>query len=446
MRKNMTEKLPTSSSTIAEIKQFLDESKIEYSSDLKKAELLKLVESSEANKATEIVEETKKEAEAETVKPAPQFLSGLNSDLKGFLFKILSGSAQGILIGVLPSAVMKYILQYSGLLNTQGGATYSAILNLFTILIPFLIGMEIAIQFKMKPLDIGVLTIATGAASGSIKWVAAPAGFKNPITGLPAVGNFYVAAGAGDVINAMIVAAIGVIAIWLVAKYLHGFGSVAIILDPIIVGGLVALIGKEIAPYVGNVTTWIGDIVKQATTLQPIPMAMLIAALFAIIIVTPVSTVGIALAISLAGIGSGAAAIGVVASTVILLINSIKVNKKGTSIAIFLGAMKGMMPSVFKKPITLLPMIITGALSGIFIALFKVQGTPTTAGFGWIGFVSPIQSAVKAKDAIGMTNFINPITALLVWFVIPVVIGFVVDYVLTKVVHLYEPSDFKQEL
>ncbi|ORI96929.1 hypothetical protein BMR96_10030, partial [Leuconostoc pseudomesenteroides] len=61
--------------------------------------------------------------------------------LKDFFFKVLSGSAQGILIGVLPSAVMKYIIQYSGLGTTAFGANLSAILTLFTSLIPFLIGM-----------------------------------------------------------------------------------------------------------------------------------------------------------------------------------------------------------------------------------------------------------------------------------------------------------------
>lgn len=363
---------------------------------------------------------------------------------------MLTGSAQGILIGVLPSAVMKYILKYSGLLTTSFGQDLSAILNLFTILIPFLIGMAVAMQFKMKSLDVGVVAIATAAASGSIKWATvAGTNVINPVTNAawPAKSVVYVAAGAGDVINAMIVAGIAVFATWLVAKYLKGFGSVAIILSPIIVGSLVALLGHEIAPYVGQFTAWIGASVETFTKFAPIPMAMLIAMAYSIIIITPVSTVGVSLAIGLAGLGSGAAAMGVVATTVILIINSYKVNKPGVTIAIFLGAMKGMMPSIFKKPVTMLAFMLTAAITSIPAALFGIQGTPTTAGFGWIGMVSPIQSIVAdPADKVFMSHTINPILGLIAWFVVPVIAAIITNLIFTKVLKLYSAEDFHQDL
>ncbi|AFT82124.1 PTS sugar transporter subunit IIC [Leuconostoc carnosum] len=379
-----------------------------------------------------------------------EFSGATELKLKDFFFKVLSGSAQGILIGVLPSAVMKYIIQYSGLGATDFGANLSAILTLFTSLIPFLIGMAVALQFKMKSLDVGVVAVATAVASGSIKWATAPAGFTNPVTGLKSIApaNVYIASGAGDVINAMIVAAIAVLVTWLVSRYLKGFGSVAIILSPIIVGGGVGLIGKYIAPYVGLVTTEIGDLVATFTKLAPIPMSILIAMAFAIIIITPVSTVGIALAISLSGIGSGAAAMGVVATTIVLLINSWRVNKPGVTIAIALGAMKGMMPSVFAKPVTMLPFLLTAAISGIPVALFNIQGTPVTAGFGYIGLVSPIQSMVKdpSVPASVMNHFINPIVALIAWLIVPIIAGFIAQFIFSKLLKLYSPMDFQQDL
>jgi len=379
-----------------------------------------------------------------------EFSGATELRLKDFFFKVLSGSAQGILIGVLPSAVMKYIIQYSGLGATDFGANLSAILTLFTSLIPFLIGMAVALQFKMKSLDVGVVAVATAVASGSIKWATAPAGFTNPVTGLKSIApaNVYIASGAGDVINAMIVAAIAVLVTWLVSRYLKGFGSVAIILSPIIVGGGVGLIGKYIAPYVGLVTTEIGDLVATFTKLAPIPMSILIAMAFAIIIITPVSTVGIALAISLSGIGSGAAAMGVVATTIVLLINSWRVNKPGVTIAIALGAMKGMMPSVFAKPVTMLPFLLTAAISGIPVALFNIQGTPVTAGFGYIGLVSPIQSMVKdpSVPASVMNHFINPIVALIAWLIVPIIAGFIAQFIFSKLLKLYSPMDFQQDL
>lgn len=368
---------------------------------------------------------------------------------KDFFFKILSGSAQGILIGVLPSAVLKYVL----LPFIKGGQAWAmdlnAILVLFSSFIPILIGVAIALQFKMKSLDVGVMAIATGAASGSIKWATAPAGFVNPVSGVkaPAPTTVYMAQGAGDVINAMVVAAIGVLVIWLVAKYLNGFGAIAVVLSPLVIGGGVAMIGHAIAPYVGAITTAIGDAVATFTNLQPVPMAILIAMAFAFIIVTPVSTVGIALAISLAGVGSGAAGVGVVATTVVLLINSIKVNKTGTTVAIFLGAMKGMMPSVFKKPIMIVSFLATAAISALPVALFNVQGTPTSAGFGWIGMVSPIQSMlVDSADKTFISSAVGIMPGLITWFVVPIVAGFAMDFLFSKVLHLYSPEDFKQDM
>ncbi|MFR4253590.1 MAG: PTS sugar transporter subunit IIC [Weissella confusa] len=366
--------------------------------------------------------------------------------LKDFFFKVLSGSAQGILIGVLPSAVMKYILKMFG--TAQWALDLSAILTLFSSFIPLLIGVAIAMQFRMKALDVGVMAIAVGAASGSIKWAVAPKGFVNPITGAPQVGNVYIAAGAGDVINAIIVAAVAVLVIWLVSRYLAGFGSVAIILSPIVIGGGVALFGRAIAPYVAYITTWVGDAVRLATDLQPLPMSIAIAMAFSFIIITPISTVGIALAITLSGLGAGAAGAGVVATTVILLINSWKVNKKGTTVAIFLGAMKGMMPSVFKKPVMILAFLIAAAITAIPVALFNVQGTPTSAGFGWIGMVSPLQSmfTFDAAEAEIVKHTINFVQFLIVWFIVPAIAGFAVDFLFTKILKLYSPSDFEQEM
>ncbi|MBS9338902.1 PTS sugar transporter subunit IIC [Fructobacillus sp. M2-14] len=380
-----------------------------------------------------------------------QQFSGKNPlHLKEFFFKVLSGSATGILIGVVPSALMKYIILYSGMANNHIGAEFSAILTLFTSMIPFLIGMAVAMNFKMNTLQTGVVALATMVASNSILWGMAQPGTVHPLSckviGTPS--RIYMAAGAGDVINAMLVAGIAVFAIWLVDRYLNGFGSMAIILSPIIVGGGVGLFGKLIAPTVGELTNLIGKGVESFTNLAPLPMAILIAMAFSVIIITPVSSVGIALAINLSGLGAGAAAMGVVATTIVLIINSWQVNKKGTTLAIFLGAMKGMMPSIFKKPVMLLSFMFAGALSALTVPLFNIQGTPTTAGFGFIGMVSPLQSMIKdaAIPSSVMNHYINPLVGLIAWVIVPVIASFIAQLIFSKWLKLYSPEDLKQEL
>ncbi|GAP02979.1 membrane protein regulator [Fructobacillus pseudoficulneus] len=379
-----------------------------------------------------------------------QFSGQQSLGVKDFFFKVLSGSAQGILIGVLPAAVMKYVIQFSGMGKTDLGADFAAILTLFTSMVPFLIGMAVAMNFKMKPLDTGIVALATLAASNSIQWTMAKAGSVHPLTGkaLLAPTRLYVANGAGDVINAMLVAGIAVVALWLIDRYLGGFGSVAIILSPIVVAGGVGLLGKEMAPYVAHITSWIGDMVESFTKLAPMPMAILIAMAFAVIIITPISTVGIALAINLHGMAAGAAAMGVVATTLVLVINSWKVNKKGTTIAIFLGAMKGMMPSIFKKPVMLLSFMFAAALSSISVALFDIQGTSTTAGFGYIGMVSPLQSMIKdsAIPSSIISHYITPVVGIIAWAVIPVIAALIAQYVFANLLKWYQPTDLKQEL
>ncbi|MDG4630977.1 PTS sugar transporter subunit IIC, partial [Enterococcus faecalis] len=80
-------------------------------------------------------------------------------------------------------------------------------------------------------------------------------------------------------------------------------------------------------PYVTKITAAIGDLINTFTTLQPILMSILIACSFAFLIISPISTVAIGMAIQLNGVSAGAAAMGVAATTVVLVVNSWKVNK-----------------------------------------------------------------------------------------------------------------------
>lgn len=356
---------------------------------------------------------------------------------KQFANNLLNGSATGILIGVLPNAVMAALLKFFITPGTVNWASnLSHILVLFQSFIPILIGVMIALQFKMKPLDVGVVGIAVGAGAGATKFVA---NGVNPVT---KVQGIYITAGTGDVINAIIISAIAVGLILTISKY---FYSAAIILSPIVIGGGAALIGMYIAPYVATITTAIGDMINEFTQLQPLVMAILIAITFAIVIVTPISTVGLALAIGLGGtvatapaaVAAGAAAMGVAATTIVLLINSWRVNKAGVTVAIALGAMKAMMPVVFRKPVLMLPFITTAIISAVPVWMFSIKGTPQSAGFGYIGLVGPIASGDAG---------LNLALTLVSWLVVPVIAGLLSQFVFSNLLHLYTAQDFENEM
>ncbi|MDZ5000924.1 regulator, partial [Clostridium perfringens] len=164
-----------------------------------------------------------------------------------------------------------------------------------------------------------------------------------------------------DVINAAITAAIAVGLVLLLGNKLKAY---TILLVPAIVVIVAGTIGIVTLPYVKGITLAIGDVINKFTTLQPIVMGILISVSFAFLIVSPFSTVAVATAIALAGVGSGAANLGVVAAGFGLAIGGWKVNSFGTSIAHFLGSPKMQMANLIKKPIMMVPVLCNAAVLG----------------------------------------------------------------------------------
>ena len=138
------------------------------------------------------------------------------------------------------------------------------------------------------------------------------------------------------------------------------------------------------------------------------------------------------MAIKLNGISAGAAAMGVAATTIVLVVHSWKTNKSGVTLAVALGAMKMMIPNLFRYPIILLPVMTTAIISAIPVALFQVAGTPASAGFGLVGLVGPLASLDVGKMSI------NLVTAALVWFIIPIIAAVACRLVYDKMLHLYD--------
>lgn len=187
--------------------------------------------------------------------------------------------------------------------------------------VPALIGALIAMKFNLTPLAIAVVASASYVGSGAAQ-------FKNGV---------WIVVGIGDLINTMITAAIAVLFILLIEERV---GSMALIVFPTIVGGLSATIGIFTLPYVRLITTGIGNMLNSFTELQPVLMSMLISMVFSFIIISPLSTVAIAMAIGLSGIVAGSASIGIAATEAVLLIGTSQVNRLGIPLSIFFGGVK----------------------------------------------------------------------------------------------------------
>lgn len=341
--------------------------------------------------------------------------------IKTFFNNILAGTATGIIVGLIPNAVVSAILKLFG--QNAITASIGQALLIFQCATPLLIGALIAIQFKMVPLDVAIVAAAAYVGSGVTKFVPQ---IVNPATKAQGV---FVSAGTGDLINTMITAGLTVFLLLLVGER---FGSLKIVAAPIIIGVGAGWIGLLILPYVSKITTWLGNVINSFTDLQPILMCVLISCMFSILIVSPISTVAIGMAIQLNGLSAGAAAMGVAATTIVLVVHSWRTNKSGVTIAIALGAMKMMMPNLFRHPIILLPSLITAIVSAIPVALFHVSGTPASAGFGLVGIVGPLASMDAGKYSL------NFIMALLVWIVIPAIVAIICRFLFEKVLHIYD--------
>ena len=213
----------------------------------------------------------------------------------------------------------------------------------------------------------------------------------------------------------------------------------ALIVYPTIVGGLSATIGVLILPYVHMITTGIGNMVNSFTELQPVLMCMLISMVFSFIIISPLSTVAIAIAIGITGLAAGSASIGISATEAVLLIGTSKVNRVAVPISIFFGGVKMMMPNMVKYPIIMLPILITAGISGIAGSLIGT-GTKESAGFGFIGMIGPI-SAFKFLHV--DSAILSILLIILGFFVVPLVTAFILDIIFRKVLRLYTNDIYK---
>lgn len=340
---------------------------------------------------------------------------------KEFFNKILAGLSIGIVVALVPGALLGELAK--ALLGIFPAAQYVIdATNIAMRMLPIIIGITISMQFKLTPIQASSVGIATVIGSG---------------VAISAENGSFIFAGTGDVINAGITAAIAVGIVLLLGSRLKAY---TILLVPTIVITVAGLTGLAVLPYVKMVTTGIGQVITTFTGLQPVLMGSLVAVSFALLIVSPVSTVGVATAITLAGIGSGAANLGIVAAGFGLAIAGWKANSFGTSVAHFLGSPKMQMANFMSKPIMILPVICNAAVLGALAGIFNIQGTPMSAGFGFSGLIGPLNALNLMEN--GWT-FGNVSIVAMIFIVLPLVLGLAFNYVFTILVKKVSPEDYK---
>lgn len=346
-----------------------------------------------------------------------------NMDPKTFVMNILNGVATGVVVVLIPGALLSELFKaLSGILPQL--AIVANALNMSNSLMGVVCGISIGMRFGFTPIESFSLGLATHLASGSVV-------FKNGTMTMN---------GTGDIINMMITAAVGAFVILLIGKKLKSYSLLVI---PPLLLAVIGVGGLLLYPYVSQITASIGIGVKQLTVLQPALMSVLLAEVFALLILSPITTVGIALAVSLSGLGSGAANLGICAAGFGYAVMGWKVNPHGTSLAMFIGSPKMALPVVIRNFKTFVPVAANAAVLGLLGYLFNIKGTPMSAGFGISGLVGPLN---HINLAAGGWNVTNVLVALLVFIVAPVLLAFVFKYVFTRAIPLVNEDDYQLDM
>lgn len=341
--------------------------------------------------------------------------------MKDFMSKLLNGMSIAIVVALIPNAllgeILKLIIPHAPALQSLFDATV-----IVMSMLPVLVGVMIGMQFGLTPIQTASVGIATMVGSGAI---------------LKSAEGAFTLNGIGVVINAGLTAALAVLFVQLFNK---GLREYTILLVPMLTVAIPGMIGVMILPYIQSASGVVGEVVASLTNLQPVIMGALIAVAFGLIILSPISTVGVATVIMLSGIGAGSANLGVVAVGMGLCIASYKANSLGTALAHVAGSPKIQMRNFLMKPIIAVPMLLTGAIVGAVGGLLNVQGTPYSAGFGLSGLVGPLNFINLAEGGWTASNISIMLGTFLV---LPFVLNLVFIYIFQTKLKLIKSEDYK---
>ena len=341
--------------------------------------------------------------------------------MKEFISKLLNGMSIGVVVALIPNALLGEILKL--LIPHFPPLQHVLDITVFTMsLLPVLIGVMVGITFKLSPIQTASVGIASMAGSGVIIKTAEGVMTLN---------------GIGIVLNIGITAALTVLFVQFLGDKLKAY---AILLMPTLSILIPGMAGYLLLPYMQRSTGFLGQIVDNITTLQPVLMGAIIAMIFCIIILLPISTVGVATVIMLSGIGAGAANLGIVAAGVGLAITSYKANSLGTALAHVLGSPKIQMKNFLMKPKIALPMLVTAAVLGALAGVLNIQGTPYSAGFGLSGLVGPLNYMNLAE---GGWNARNITVMLSTFLVLPILLNIGLIYVFSRKLKMIKSDDYK---
>ncbi|MFJ9461956.1 PTS transporter subunit IIC [Viridibacillus arvi] len=340
--------------------------------------------------------------------------------MKEFINKLLTGMSIGIVVSLIPNALVGELLK----LLIPHFPALQQILDISVLvmsMLPIMIGVTVGMTFKLTPIQTASIGLAAVVGSGVVQ-------INESVMTLQ---------GIGVVLNTGVTAGLAVLFVKYIGAKLKDY---TILLLPTLSIFIPGLFGYLILPYVKSGTGIIGVGIQQVTDFQPILMGAIIAVIFCVLILSPLSTVGVATVIMLSGIGAGAANLGIVSAGIGLCIASYKSNSLGTALAHVLGSPKIQMRNFFMKPKIAFPMLITAAILGALAGVLNVQGTSMSAGFGLSGLIGPLNYINLTPDGWTTSNITVMIA---MFFVIPTVLNVILLRIFSTNLKMIKSEDYK---
>ena len=206
--------------------------------------------------------------------------------------------------------------------------------------------------------------------------------------------------------------------------------KVDILVTPFVTICVGVLLAMWWAPGIGAAASYVGNLIRWATELQPFFMGIIVSVVMGIALTLPISSAAICHALGLTGLAGGAAVAGCCAQMVGFACMSFKENKVSGLISQGIGTSMLQMPNIVRNPRIWIPAILTSAITGpIATCVFgmEMNGAAISSGMGTCGFVGQIglytgwvqDVASGAKEAITAFDWVG---MGLICFVLPAVL------------------------
>lgn len=341
---------------------------------------------------------------------------------KRFFITAFSGMAQGLFVTLIAGTILAQIAGWIGADNATGHLL-SQIATIAKTLMGAGIGVGIAYALNKGKLLTFVAMVA-GLAGAFADQLTASGEFSQLILGRP-----------GNPIGAYIVT---MLVVELVALY-EGKTKLDIILIPLGALCLTALGIYLALPFIWAVNQ-LGLVIAMATHAAPLLMGITVAVIMGILLTLPTSSAAMWIAVATpvltafnAGtvgqaeydamlLAGGAATVGCACHMVGFAVASFRENGVSGLISQGVGTSMLQIPNVMRKPIILLPMIVSSAICGaLSTTIFMLKCGAAGGGMGTSGLVGVFDLLNFSKGAFYLTGVV------LLMFILPAVLNWLIS-------------------